>query len=57
MDTKNITVVIVSFKSDQKLIECLNSINDQVKVIVVENSNDENVKKNLEKQFSNYSYR
>ncbi len=53
MDTKDITIVIVSFKSDQKLIECLNSINDQVKVIVVENSNDENVKKNLERQFSN----
>ena len=24
MDTKDITIVIVSFKSDQKLIECLN---------------------------------
>ncbi len=53
MDSKDITVVIVSFKSDRKLIDCLRSIADQVKIIVVENSSDENLKRNLETQFSN----
>ena len=51
MDSKELTIVIVSFKSEAKILHCLKSINDQAKVIVVENSNNENFKKNIESQF------
>ena len=53
MDSKKLTIVIVSFKSEAKIINCLNSINDPVNIIVVENSNNYNFKKNLEEKFTN----
>jgi len=53
MSISDITVIIASFKSGEKIKKCLNSIDRQVKVILVENSNDINVKKNIEKEFSN----
>ena len=48
MSITDITVVITSFKSDEKIINCLNSINNQCKVIVVENSDDLKIKKKIE---------
>ena len=48
MSIKDITVVITSFKSDEKLKNCLNSIDKQCKVIIVENSNNLEFKKNQE---------
>ena len=53
MSIKDITVVITSFKSDEKLKNCLNSIDRQCKVIIVENSNNLEFKKNLEQKFNN----
>lgn len=53
MDSKKLTIVIVSFKSEAKIINCLNSINDPVNIIIVENSNNYNFKKNLEEKFTN----
>ena len=53
MSIKDITIVIASFKSEKKIKNCLNSIDKQVKVLVIENSNNSNFKKNLEKEFSN----
>ena len=53
MDSKKLTIVIVSFKSEAKIINCLNSINGPVNIIVVENSNNYNFKKNLEEKFTN----
>ena len=53
MDSKKLTIVIVSFKSEAKIINCLNSISDPVNIIVVENSNNYNFKKNLEEKFTN----
>ena len=53
MSIKDITVVITSFKSNEKIISCLNSINSQCKVIVVENSNDLKIKQKIENSFSN----
>ena len=51
--SKNLTVIITTFKSDSKIVNCLNSINSQIKVIVVENSNSESFKVNIEKKFFN----
>ena len=53
MSIKDITIVIASFKSEKKIKNCLNSIDKQVKVLVIENSSDSNFKENLEKEFNN----
>jgi len=53
MSIKDITVVITSFKSNEKIINCLNSINNQCKIIVVENSDDLEIKQKIESAFSN----
>ena len=50
---KNITFVIVSFKSNYIIEKCIKSIKPNVKIIIVENSNDINVKNDLENKFSN----
>ena len=53
MESKELTVVIVTFKSESKIIDCLKSIPSDIKVLIIENSNNENYKKKLEKRFSN----
>ena len=50
---KNITFVIVSFRSDNVIEKCLESISANSKVIVVENSNNFLFKKYLENKFDN----
>ena len=50
---KNITFVIVSFRSDNVIDKCVQSINPNIKIIVVENSNNISIKNHLEKKFSN----
>jgi len=49
----DITVIIVSFHSGDKIFNCINSINKEIRVIVIENSNDENLKKKIELKFKN----
>ena len=53
MSIKDITVIIATFKSGEKIINCLNSIDSKVKVLIMENSNDLELKKNIEAEFSN----
>ena len=53
MSIKDITIVITSFKSDEIIRSCLNSINRQCQVILVENSNDLEFKKEIEEKFNN----
>ena len=48
MESKELTVVIVTFKSDEKIINCLKSISTNIPVIVVENSNNKDFKKKIE---------
>ena len=50
---KNITFIIVCFKSGHIIEKCIKSINSSIKIIVVENSNNTHVKKYLEDKFSN----
>ena len=40
MSYEKITIVINTFNSDDKINQCLESINSKVKIIVVENSNN-----------------
>ena len=53
MSITDITVVITSFKSGNKIKNCLGSIDPGCQIIVVENSNDFEFKKNLENEFTN----
>jgi len=53
MSIQDISVIITSFKSGEKIKACLNSINRQTKIILIENSDDTKIKNNIEKEFSN----
>ena len=50
MSNKDITAVITSFKSEKKIIKyCIKSLGNDIKIIVIENSNDEILKEKLKK--------
>ena len=51
MESKELTIVVVTFKSDKKIISCLNSIPNEIPIIIVENSNNFDFKKNIESKF------
>jgi len=53
MSESKITIVITSYKSDNKIYNCLDSINNNYKVIVVENSDNISFKHKLETRYSN----
>ena len=53
MINKDITAVITSFRSENKILNCVKSLGEDLKIIVIENSNDKKLKDKLEKNFSN----
>jgi len=53
MTNKELTVIITTFKSEEKIESCLDSIDTNIKVIVVENSNNHKFKKYIENKYSN----
>ncbi len=50
---QNLSVIIVSFKSDHIIHRCITSIDKEIEIIVVDNSNNVEFKNNIEKQYSN----
>tara|TARA_Y100000590_G_scaffold255229_1_gene286579 strand:+ start:16530 stop:17405 length:876 start_codon:yes stop_codon:yes gene_type:complete len=50
---QNLTIVIVTLKSQNIIDECIKSINQNVPIIVVENSKDQSFKNRLESKYSN----
>ena len=50
---QNFSVIIVSFKSDHVIEKCINSIDNQIEIIVVDNSNDIQFKNKIEKKYNN----
>jgi N-acetylglucosaminyl-diphospho-decaprenol L-rhamnosyltransferase len=48
-----VTIIIVTFRSENIIYRCLSKINKNYPVIVIENSDNENFKKKIESQFSN----
>ncbi len=53
MESKELTVVIVTFKSENKIFDCLESIVSDLPVIIIENSSDKNFKSILENKYKN----
>ena len=50
---QNLSVVIVTLKSGNVIHECIKSINQNIPIIVVENSNNQRFKEDLESQYKN----
>ena len=48
----DLTILIISYKSLPKLDRCISHLGNSHKVIVIENSNNYTIKKNIEKKFS-----
>ena len=53
MSNRKITVVINTFKSEDIITSCLNSIDKEFKVLIIENSNNKIFKQKLEKDYPN----
>ena len=53
MSYDKITIIINTFKSEDKIHQCIDSIASKVKVIVIENSDNINLKKELENKYNN----
>ena len=52
---QNLSIVIVTFKSEAVIHECIKSIDEDIKITVVENSNNFQFKDKLEKSYKNVS--
>ena len=50
---KDLTIVIVTFYSENIIYKCIESIGKNIKIIIVENSNNLELKKDIEKKYSN----
>jgi len=50
---QNLSIVIVTLKSENVIYQCIKSINKDIPIIVVENSNDQKFKQNLESKYKN----
>ena len=50
---QNLTIVIVTLKSENVLNECIKSLNQNIPIIVVEHSDNQKLKEELEKKYSN----
>ena len=44
---QNLSVVIVSFKSEHVIEDCINSIDSEIEIVIIDNSNNDQFKKKL----------
>ena len=52
LSLNNLTFIIVTFKSEHIIHECIMSLPKNSKIIIIENSNDQKLKKDLEERYS-----
>ena len=50
---QNLTAIIVSFMSEKVIHDCINSIPKDIKIVIVDNSNNKFFKKDIEKKYNN----
>ena len=53
MTNKDLTIIITTYFSEEKIENCLNSIDSDIKVIIIENSKKQKFKSYIENKFSN----
>ena len=52
---QNLSIVIVTFKSEEVIHDCIKSIDKDIKIIIIENSNNTQFKNKLEAMYNNVS--
>ena len=52
----NITVIIVSYKSKKTILNCIKSLDQFNKILVLDNSNDIELQKKIKKKFSKVKF-
>ena len=52
---QNLSIVIVTFKSESVIHDCIKSIGKDIKIIIIENSNNSEFKEELEETYANVS--
>ena len=50
---QNLSVIIVSYKSEHVIEDCINSIDREIEIIIVDNSNNDELKKKIESKYQN----
>ena len=50
---QNLSVIIVSFKSEHVIENCINSVDSEIEIIVIDNSNNVELKKKIESKYHN----
>ena len=53
---QNLSVIIVSYKSDYVIENCINSIHSEIEIVVVDNSNNDQLKEKIETKYKNVKY-
>jgi len=53
MKTFDLTIIITSFHSRDKIFSCIESVEKGVKIIVIENSNDQKLKQEIDTKYQN----
>ncbi len=53
MTFKDLTILITTFHSDDQIDSCIKSIDERIKILIVENSSNENFKSKIEKKYTN----
>ncbi len=53
---QNLSAIIVSYKSEHVIENCINSIDKEIEIIVIDNSNDDLLKKKIESKYKNVKY-
>ena len=53
MLSKDLTVIVTTLKSESKIYSCINSIPENIRVLVIENSENRKFKEDLESKYSN----
>ena len=52
---QNLTIIIVTFKSEKVIHNCIKSIGQDIKILIVDNAQDEEFKEIMEKKYKNVS--
>ena len=52
---QNISIIIVTYKSEEVIDECLKSIPSDINILIIDNSGDHKFKENIEKKYNNVS--
>ena len=53
MSKNDLTIIINTFNSDEKIFSCLDSINCEFKILIIENSSNKKFKETIEKKYPN----